>query len=61
MRKLILGLVLIGCISCQQSTNSNHELAKVVAQDTLLTEVKEMARETVKRGFSAGDGYREVW
>ena len=61
MRKLILGLVLIGCISCQQSTNSSDELAKVVAQDTLLKEVKEMARETVKRGFSAGDGYREVW
>lgn len=40
---------------------ANIRLAKQIVNDTLMQRVDSMAREVVKGGFNAGDGYGEVW
>ena len=50
------------CFSCGGSkTNSDKELAKRILQEPLMDQVAAMAKEVVKGGFNAGDGYGEVW
>lgn len=56
-------LVTFSCFSCsnKQSASSDKQLAERILQDTLMNRVDSMAREIVKGGFNAGDGYGEVW
>ena len=60
-----MGAGLLGwlCMACQAPISSNRSatLAEQILNDTLMTRVEQMAREVVKGGFNAGDGYGEVW
>lgn len=60
-----MGAGLLGwlCMACQTPTSSNRSsaLAEQILNDTLMNRVEQMAREVVKGGFNAGDGYGEVW
>lgn len=64
-KSIILWMILIGisCVSCgnKQSVSPQKQLAERILQDTLMNRVDSMAREIVKGGFNAGDGYGEVW
>lgn len=56
-------LVSLSCFSCgnKRSASPEKQLAERILQDTLMNRVDSMAREIVKGGFNAGDGYGEVW
>ncbi|MGO1595119.1 MAG: hypothetical protein ACTHYC_07690 [Sphingobacterium sp.] len=61
MRK-ILTLVFAGTlVACNPTVNQEAKLADRISQDSLLTAAKNLAQQTVESGFSAGDGYQEVW
>lgn len=65
-RKSIVGLMLAAslcCMSCggKRAVSPEKQLAERILQDTLMNKVDSMAREVVKGGFNAGDGYGEVW
>lgn len=47
--------------SCSQPKTQTQILAETIANDTLMNQVEAMARQVVKGGFNAGDGYGEVW
>ncbi|KOH42904.1 GH36-type glycosyl hydrolase domain-containing protein [Sunxiuqinia dokdonensis] len=49
--------------ACQpvESRRSTEELAQKVRENESITFTKQKARDVVKTGFNAGDGYREVW
>ena len=50
------------CIAaCDGQHQKNRELAGLILGDTLMGRVEAMAREVVRGGFNAGDGYGEVW
>lgn len=51
------------CLSCSEKRGASPEkqLAEQILNDTLMNRVDSMAREVVKGGFNAGDGYGEVW
>ena len=51
---------LTGCAG-GNAISSEQQLAKQITNDTLMQQVDSMAREVVKGGFNAGDGYGEVW
>ena len=54
--------VLVLFMSCQnQTANKATELAAKIDTNTYFPLVKSKALETMKTGFNAGDGYREVW
>jgi hypothetical protein len=44
-----------------QSQEADKELARKILADSRLTKVEEMAKELLKTGFNAGDGYPQVW
>lgn len=54
---LFAAILLLGC---EQKKASTH-ISSTIANDEKLEIVKNKAREVVKAGFNAGDGYREVW
>lgn len=54
---LFAAIVLFGC---DQKKASTH-ISSTIANDYKLEIVKNKAREVVKAGFNAGDGYKEVW
>lgn len=56
---MLIGMAVI--ISCHSEAENQRRIRQEIDADTLLTAVKKMARETVKTGFNAGDGYQEVW
>ena len=49
-----------GC-SGAKTKSPEQQLAYQITNDTLMHKVDSMAREVVKGGFNAGDGYGEVW
>lgn len=58
----LIGLVLFySCMGIQKIQTKNQELVNLILKDTLMQKVEQMALEVVKGGFSAGDGYGEVW
>ncbi|WP_301061363.1 hypothetical protein [Phocaeicola sp.] len=64
-KSIIYGVLLAGlcCFSCgnKQPVSQEKQLAECIMHDTLMNRVDSMAREIVKGGFNAGDGYGEVW
>ncbi|SKB50595.1 hypothetical protein SAMN05660226_01743 [Parapedobacter luteus] len=60
----VVGFLMVAAVvtmACGTSSRADRALASLIKQDTLLQTVKSMARETVRSGFNAGDGYQEVW
>lgn len=53
-------LTLTACGSGRLTTN-HKQMANTITEDTLMNKVEMMAREVIKGGFNAGDGYGEVW
>lgn len=60
---IVFYLLLVFFVSCQlrESRLSTEELAQKVRENESIAFTKQKAREVVKTGFNAGDGYREVW
>ena len=52
-------LILTGSLSC--SHNNNKELANIILEDKTLDTVYLKATQLLKKGFTAGDGYPQVW
>lgn len=47
---------------CQgRSTAEDHALARAILEDDSLLKVDRMCRDLLKEGFTAGDGYPQVW
>jgi GH15 family glucan-1,4-alpha-glucosidase len=57
---IITGLVVI-IVSCSGVRNENKELAKKILADKTLDTVYFKAASLLKKGFTAGDGYPQVW
>lgn len=53
-------LTLTACTTTKVATQQK-QLANTVLNDTLMNKVESMARQVIKGGFNAGDGYSEVW
>jgi len=60
MRNLI-SIICSLCFFSGFAQNSNRTLSQQILKDTTLSAVQNLAREVIKTGFNAGDGYREVW
>lgn len=63
---LLLSVILLLVIcACKEKKNSeittDKELAQKILSDTLMNKVEAMALDVVAGGFTAGDGYDEVW
>lgn len=56
---LLLGLFVL--VSCGNNSKINQELKKSILENKDFSFVKKKALEIVKAGFTAGDGYGEVW
>ena len=56
----LLFFLLVACQSGEKRL-STEELAQKVRENESIAFTKQKAREVVKTGFNAGDGYREVW
>ena len=52
-------LILTGSLSC--SHNNNKELANKILEDKTFDTVYLKATQLLKKGFTAGDGYPQVW
>lgn len=63
MKNLILNLgVAVVLSACNSNTSfKNPDQQQTILADSTYLKVKEMAKEIVKTGFNAGDGYQEVW
>ncbi|WP_293306723.1 GH36-type glycosyl hydrolase domain-containing protein [Pedobacter sp. UBA5917] len=55
----LLGLALPGISFAQENPGTQKQ--EVNIQPAVMDKVKTMAEELIKRGFTAGDGYGEVW
>lgn len=56
------GLTLTACNNHTSNNNNlNSSILDSVISDSNYTIVKDMAKDIVKSGFNAGDGYQEVW
>ena len=53
-------VLLSATVSCQRVTDE-QQLAREIAGDERMQQVKEMALEMIATGFDAGDAYAEVW
>lgn len=60
---IVFYLLLVFFVSCQlrESRRSTEELAQKVRENESIAFTKQKARDVVRTGFNAGDGYREVW
>jgi len=60
---IVFYLLLVFFVSCQlrESRLSTEELAQKVRENESIAFTKQKARDVVRTGFNAGDGYREVW
>lgn len=54
-------LTVLLAISCKDSNLENKQLAEKISSDANFQYVTQKALEVVKTGFTAGDGYGEVW
>ncbi len=60
----LLGLILLiySCWGCQNTEKDQPtNLAEIISQEESFPYTKKLALEILSTGFSAGDGYREVW
>lgn len=57
LTSMIFGL----CFIAGFAQNPNKELSLKILGNTNLDSVQNLALEVMKKGFNAGDGYREVW
>jgi hypothetical protein len=60
-RQSWISLILILAISISCSHKNNKELAKKILEDRTLDTVYFKATQLLKKGFTAGDGYPQVW
>ena len=62
MRNFITFLVLTALLLGSCATPSKEkQLAETILNDTTLTQVDQMARDLLKKGFNAGSGYSQIW
>ncbi|RPH31943.1 MAG: hypothetical protein EHM93_11420 [Bacteroidales bacterium] len=61
MKKVCFLFWLFIAFACSSNKKSDRELAERIANDQYFPFVKEKAKEVMKAGFNAGEGYREVW
>jgi hypothetical protein len=61
MKRSLITLVLIICISLKALAQQNHELATRILADKNLDTVYTKATQLLSKGFNAGDGYPQVW
>ena len=65
MRTLLIAAclpLLLSMAACQnEQQEADAALAKAIINDTTFAYVKQKGLEILKTGFTAGDGYREVW
>jgi hypothetical protein len=61
IRKMLILVLLPVTISCDGLKNDNKELATRILTDKTLDSVYAKAADLLKKGFSAGDGYPQVW
>ncbi len=61
MKKSIVAALAMLCAACGGQRASDRALAGRILNDTLMQRVEAMARQVVRGGFTAGDGYDEVW
>ncbi len=64
MKKLqfiVLLVIAFACSTPVKKEANNKQLAGSIAKNEYFPIVKNMALETMKSGFNAGSGYREVW
>ena len=58
---LLTVMILLIITSCQMKKENNESLAEKVKNNASIEFTKKKAIDIVKTGFTAGDGYREVW
>ena len=58
---LITALGLVFLLGCNSVSKENQQLANNIIQNEQFRLVKEKARAVIATGFSAGDGYGEIW
>ena len=59
---IILTILVVSiATACGSPPQATRTVSHSLSNDSLMQTVKSMARETVKSGFQAGDGYAEVW
>jgi len=61
LRTILLLLVLPFFAACHVTNRQEKNLADKILQDNDLDTVVTMAENILKGGFSAGDGYKEIW
>ena len=57
----IITIALAFNANAQQHSKTDQELSTQIANDKDFQFVKDKALEIISEGFTAGDGYREVW
>jgi len=60
-KNCIFGVLLIAVFSCSGVRKENKELAERILSDKTLDTVYFKAASLLKKGFTAGDGYPQVW
>ncbi len=60
MSKFLVGIIFL-FISCNSVLIGDKPVAKEVLENKNLDLVKNKAKKLIKEGFSAGDGYAEIW
>jgi len=60
-KSLLKIFILLVLVSCSSGERQSNEVVEKIKANPLLTAVKERAVAIVKTGFTAGDGYSEVW
>ncbi len=59
--KKLMSMIFGLCFIVGFAQNPNKELSLKILNDSNLDSVQHRALEVMKKGFNAGDGYREVW
>jgi hypothetical protein len=59
--KLSFTVLILLTLSCTGNEKKNRELAQKILDDKSLDTVYSKASELLKKGFTAGDGYPQVW
>lgn len=60
-RTSYVALILALLTACQVNRETQRDLPEEILSNDLFKYTRELAREVVRSGFSAGDGYDEVW
>ncbi|MCK9641521.1 MAG: hypothetical protein M0R39_16585 [Prolixibacteraceae bacterium] len=62
-KSFVLAMMILLAIACYSPNkkNSDKALGEQISRDSNFPKVKARALDIMKKGFNAGDGYREVW